>query len=161
MQIGNNKVVSIHYQLKDDKGHVLDSSFGKDPLVYIHGTGHLISGLEKKLNDKKVSDKIEAIIAPEDAYGMYNDEAVHQVPLSGFEGDEELKIGMQVQMQSNQGVSIAEVTKIEGDQVTLDMNHPLAGMELHFEVEVLDIRDASKEELEHGHVHGPGGHHHH
>ncbi len=160
MQIEKNKVVSIHYTLKNDEGQIMDTSDGRDPLVFIHGNGGLISGLETELNNKKTGDKFEAIISPENAYGMYNEEAIHQVPLSGFQGDDELKEGMQVQLEGPDGVSIAAVTKIEGDQVTLDLNHPMAGKTLHFSIEVMDIRDATKEELSHGHVHGPGGHHH-
>ncbi|MCD6346239.1 MAG: peptidylprolyl isomerase [Bacteroidales bacterium] len=160
MKIEKNKVVAIHYTLKSDDGHVLDSSEGKSPLPFIHGIGQLIPGLENELAGKEAGAKLNAVIAPSDAYGEYNSEMVFQVSKDGFRGDEELKVGMQVEVELEQGKSIAEVSKIEDDQVTLDVNHPLAGMTLHFDVEVMDVRDATEEELSHEHVHGAGGHQH-
>ncbi|MEZ5003077.1 MAG: peptidylprolyl isomerase [Chitinophagales bacterium] len=162
MQIAKNKVGFIHYELKNEKGEILDSSAGREPLGYIQGIGNLIPGLEKELEGKKTGDKLSVVIAPEDAYGTFNPNAVHVVPKSGFqgEGNEELQEGMRVQVDSNQGVQIAMVTKIEGENVTLDLNHPLAGVTLYFSVEIMGVRDAEAVELEHGHVHGPGGHHH-
>ena len=162
MNITKNKVALIHYTLKDDNGEVLDSSEGKDPLAYIQGIGNLIPGLEEKLEGKAAGDKIETIVSPEKGYGVRSEENVHVVPLSSFQadGDEKLVEGMQVRVETNQGVALADVAKIEGDDVTLDLNHPLAGETLHFNVEVIDVRDATKEELDHGHAHGPGGHHH-
>lgn len=164
MTITENKVVLIHYTLKDNSGEVLDSSEGNDPLAYIHGIGNLIIGLEEALEGKTVGEKVKVSVAPEKGYGEREDELVHIVPLSGFiEGDDEDQLveGMQVKVETNDGISIAEVVKIEGDDVTLDLNHPLAGETLHFDVEIVDIREATKQELEHGHAHGPGGHHHH
>lgn len=162
MNITKNKVALIHYTLKDDNGSVLDSSEGKDPLAYIQGIGNLIPGLEEELEGKVAGDKLETSIAPEKGYGERTDQNVHVVPLSSFQpdGDEKLQEGMQVKVETNQGVSIADVAKIEGEDVTLDLNHPLAGETLHFNVEVVDVREATKEELDHGHAHGPGGHHH-
>lgn len=162
MTISKDKVVLIHYTLKDNSGQVLDSSEGKEPLAFIQGIGNIIPGLEEELETKSVGDKIAAVIAPEKAYGVRDDANVHVVPLSSFqaEGDEKLEVGMQVRVETNQGVSIADVAKIEGEDVTLDLNHPLAGETLHFDVEVVDVRNATKEELDHGHAHGPGGHHH-
>ncbi len=163
MTITKNKVALIHYTLKDDKGEVLDSSEGKDPLAFIQGIGNLIPGLEEKLEGKSAGDKIETIVSPEKGYGVRSEENVHVVPLSSFEadGDEQLQVGMQVRVETNQGISLADVAKIEGEDVTLDLNHPLAGETLHFNVEVVDVREATKDELDHGHAHGPGGHHHH
>lgn len=162
MQIVNNKVVAMNYVLKDDTGQILDSSEGRDPLAYIQGTGQIIPGLEKEMEGKKKGDKIQAIIAPENAYGLYMPEMVQEVPLNGFqgEGSEQLQEGMQVRVETSNGPAVAFVTKIDGETVTLDMNHPLADKTLHFDVEVMDVRDATEEELSHGHVHGPGGHHH-
>jgi FKBP-type peptidyl-prolyl cis-trans isomerase SlyD len=160
MKVSKNKVVSIHYTLKNSEGQILDSSSGREPLYYIQGIGNLIPGLENELENKQVGDKLQAVITPEHAYGERHDSLVQQVSKSGFQGDEELSIGMQVQIETNQGVNIAVVTEISGENVTLDLNHPLAGETLHFDVEVMSLRDASKEELDHGHVHGPGGHHH-
>lgn len=162
MTITKNKVALIHYTLKDDNGEILDSSEGRDPLAFIQGIGNIIPGLEEKLEGKVVGDKIETIITPEKAYGEYSEENVHIVPLQSFQpdGDEKLEVGMQVRVETNQGVSLADVSKIDGEEVTLDLNHPLAGETLHFNVEVIDVRDATKEELDHGHAHGPGGHQH-
>lgn len=162
MTITKEKVALIHYTLKDDKGEVLDSSEGKDPLAYIQGIGNLIPGLEEKLEGKAAGDKVETIVSPEKGYGVRSEENVHVVPLSSFQadGDEKLTEGMQVRVETNEGVTLAHVAKIEGEDVTLDLNHPLAGETLHFNVEVIDVRDATKEELDHGHAHGPGGHHH-
>ena len=160
MKIEDNKVVEMHYHLTDEKGAVLDSSQGREPLSYIHGAGNIIIGLEKQLNGKVAGDKVNAVVIPAEGYGERDDNLVQVVPKSGFQGDEELKVGMQVQVGTEQGNNIATVAKIEGEDVTLDVNHPLAGVTLTFDVEVVEIRDATKEELEHGHVHGPGGHQH-
>ena len=160
MKIEDNKVVQMHYHLTDEKGTVLDSSQGREPLSYIHGAGNIIIGLEKQLTGKAAGDKVNAVVAPAEGYGERDDNLVQVVPKSGFQGDEELTVGMQVQVGSQQGNTIATVAKIEEEEVTLDVNHPLAGVTLTFDVEVVVVRDATKEELDHGHVHGPGGHHH-
>jgi FKBP-type peptidyl-prolyl cis-trans isomerase SlyD len=160
MKISDKKVVQMHYHLTDDDGTVLDSSQGREPLSYIHGAGNIIPGLEKQLQDKEAGDKIKAVVTPEEGYGERNENLQQIVPKSGFQGDEEMKEGMQVQVGTQQGTAIATITKIDGEDVTLDMNHALAGITLHFDVEVMDVRDATAEELDHGHVHGPGGHHH-
>jgi FKBP-type peptidyl-prolyl cis-trans isomerase SlyD len=157
MKVEKNKVVSIHYTLTSDKGEMLDTSEGKSPLPYIHGTGQIIPGLEKEIEGKEKDDKLKAVIAPEDAYGVYNHDQVFVVSKDGFQGDEEITVGLQVQVDTGQGKSIGVVTKIEGENVTLDLNHPLAGQILHFEVDIVDVRDATSEELDHGHVHGEGG----
>lgn len=160
VQIEKEKVVAIHYKLTSSDGQTLDSSEGNDPLHYLHGFGNIIPGLEEELEGKKEGDKLSVTIPPEKAYGVRNDQNMLQVKKDQFEGVEEVKIGMQVQTQSEKGVQLFTVSKMFGDTVILDGNHPLAGETLSFDVEVMDIRDASKEELEHGHVHGPGGHHH-
>lgn len=163
MTITKNKVALIHYTLKDGSGEVLDSSEGHEPLAFIQGIGNIIVGLEEALEGKNSGDRITTTVGPEKAYGLRSDDNVHVVPLASFQpdGDEKVEVGMQVRVETNQGVSIAEVTKVEGEEVTLDLNHPLAGETLHFDVEVMDVRDATKDELDHGHAHGPGGHHHH
>jgi len=150
----------MHYTLKSNQGDLLDSSEGKTPLAYIQGGGNIIPGLEKQLEGKKVGDKVSAVVEPAEGYGERHDGLVHVVSKNGFQGEEELVEGMQVQVETNNGVSIAQVTKIQGEDVTLDLNHPLAGMTLHFDVEITAVREATKDELEHGHVHGPGGHQH-
>lgn len=157
MKIEKNRVVQIHYTLKDDKGEILDSSAGKQPLPYIHGIGALIPGLEKELEGKGAGDKLNVVIPPEEGYGSFDESRVFQVTKDGFQGDEELQVGMQVQVELEQGPAIAIVSEIKDENVTLDLNHPLAGMDLHFEVEVVEVREATEEELNHGHVHGPGG----
>lgn len=162
MNIANNRVVNIHYTLRDAQGEVLDSSEDRGPLAYIQGIGNLIPGLERELEGRIKGDRVKAVIAPSEAYGEYDDNLVHLVPLSGFQSadGEQLEVGMQVQVDTGQGHAIAMVTSIEGNDVTLDLNHPLAGTELHFDVEIMSVREATDEELDHGHVHGPGGHHH-
>lgn len=160
MKIDNNKVIQMHYHLTDAEKNVLDSSNGREPLAYIHGVGNIIPGLEKQLAGKQVGDKVEAIVEPAEGYGERDDNLMQVVPKSGFQGDEELVVGMQVQVGTEQGPAIASVAKIDGEDVTLDVNHPLAGVTLHFDVEIMDVRDATAEELDHGHVHGPGGHQH-
>ncbi len=160
MQIAADKVVSIHYTLKDDAGTVLDSSAGGEPLAYIQGHGNLIPGLERALEGKSGGDKLDVSIAPEDGYGKHDTELVQRVPRRALQGAGEIRKGMQFQAQTPQGVRVFTVTAVVGDMVTLDGNHPLADQNLHFSVEVVDVREATTEELEHGHVHGPGGHHH-
>ncbi|HEY3429856.1 MAG TPA: peptidylprolyl isomerase [Cyclobacteriaceae bacterium] len=156
MLIGKEKVVSIHYTLKDNTGKVLDSSVGHQPLLYIQGIGNLIPGMEEGLEGKQKGDKLEIKVSPEKGYGVRNDKMIQKVPRSAF-GDQDVKVGMQFQAGQGQVVTI---TQIGLDGVTVDGNHPLAGVELNFSVEVLDIRNATADELAHGHVHGPGGHHH-
>lgn len=160
MKIEKNKVVAIHYKLTDGDGNLLDTSEGKTPLPYIQGIGQLISGLESQLEGKSQGDKVNAVVEPKDAYGEYREDMVFEVEKSGFRGDEELKVGMQVEVELDQGKSVAVVSKIEGEKVSLDLNHPLAGQTLHFDVEIMEVREATDEELSHGHVHGPGGHQH-
>jgi FKBP-type peptidyl-prolyl cis-trans isomerase SlyD len=161
MQVGKNAVVSIDYTLKDPQGQVLDSSVGKQPLPYLHGTGNLIPGLEKELEGKSAGDHLRVTIPPAEAYGERDDRLVQTVSRSAFQGSD-VKVGMQFRTQGEGGAAgVVTVTKVEGDQVTVDGNHPLAGMPLDFEVTIKEVRAATKEELAHGHVHGPGGHHHH
>jgi FKBP-type peptidyl-prolyl cis-trans isomerase SlyD len=160
MKIEKDKVVHIHYTLTNGDDELIDTTDGKGPLAYIHGYNYVITGLETELTNKVVGDKFETVIKKEDAYGEYDMELVYIVPKKNFDGGEgELEVGMQVQVDvsEDQKEAIALVTKIEGEEVTLDLNHPLSGEELHFDVEVVEVRDATSEELDHGHVHGPGG----
>lgn len=151
----------MHYKLTDKDGALIDSSERREPLAYIQGIGALVPGLESEIEGKTKGDKFNAVVAPEHAYGNRDESLIRVVPKSGFQGEEEMTIGMQVQIDTGeQGMAIATLTKIEGEDVTLDLNHPLADMELHFDIDVVDVREAEKEELDHGHVHGPGGHHH-
>ena len=160
MQVQKNKVVSIDYKLTDGSGKVIDSSENHGPLLYIQGIGNLIPGLEKELEGKKAGDNLKVTIAAKDGYGERNDSLCQTVPRAQFESAEGLEIGMQFEVETEQGELVVSVTKIEGDSVTVDGNHPLAGVELHFDVTIKEVRDASAEELAHGHVHGEGGHHH-
>ncbi len=160
MQIANDKVVMIHYTLTNDEGDLLDSSKDQDPLAYLHGFGNIIPGLEKALTGRSIGDTFKIEIAPEDGYGVRDNEMVQSVPRSAFEGVDDIEPGMQFQAQSPDGIQLVTVIDIDGDEVILDGNHPMAGITLHFDVEVTDIREATREELEHGHVHGAGGHHH-
>ena len=161
MQIANNKVVSIHYKLTNDAGDILDSSEGQEPLAYLHGLGNIIPGLENALSGRALGDKFSVTVAPADGYGERDNEMVQSVPKSAFQGVDQILPGMQFQAQSPDGMQLVTVVEVDGDEVILDGNHPMAGITLTFDVEVTEIRDATTEELEHGHVHGPGGHHHH
>jgi FKBP-type peptidyl-prolyl cis-trans isomerase SlyD len=160
MKIAHEKVVSIHYTLTNSDGTVLDSSSGGHPLAYLHGFGNIIPGLENALEGKATGDKLEVTVEPEQGYGARDERLVQAVPRSAFKGVDELAPGMQFQAQGPQGTRLVVVTEVAEDVVTVDANHPLAGQTLHFDVEVSEVRDATAEELEHGHVHGPGGHHH-
>jgi FKBP-type peptidyl-prolyl cis-trans isomerase SlyD len=156
MQISKEKVVSIHYTLTDNAGKVLDSSVGHNPLLYIQGIGNLIPGMEEGLEGKAKGDKLKIHVTPEKGYGVRDDKMIQKVPRSAF-GGQEVKKGMQFQAGHGQVVTVTDVGL---DSITVDGNHPLAGVELNFDVEVMDVRNASSDELAHGHVHGPGGHHH-
>lgn len=160
MQISQNKVASIDYTLKDNDGNVIDSSEGREPLPFIQGIGNIIPGLENALEGKAVGDKVQVSIPPAEGYGERNDEMVHAVPRKMFETADDLEVGMQFQTQSEAGMQVVTVVGIEEEDVMVDANHPLAGATLNFDVTIMDVRDASEEELEHGHVHGPGGHDH-
>ena len=156
MQIAKHKVASIHYTLTDNDGKVLDSSSGREPLHYIQGIGNLIPGMEEGLEGKKQGDKVNLKVSPEKGYGVKSDELIQKVPRSAF-GDQKIEKGMQ--FQTNQG-GVVTVTNVGLSEITVDANHPLAGVELNFAVEVISIREATEDELAHGHVHGPDGHHH-
>jgi FKBP-type peptidyl-prolyl cis-trans isomerase SlyD len=162
MLIAQDKVVLIHYTLTNDKGEVLDSSSGGEPLAYLHGQGNIIAGLEKALEGKQAGDKLDVKVAPAEGYGERDDKLVQQVPRRAFSGAQNVRPGMQFHAQTSQGhTRVVTVTGVVGDMVMVDGNHPLAGEHLNFAVEVTEVRDPSEEERSHGHVHGPGGHHHH
>jgi FKBP-type peptidyl-prolyl cis-trans isomerase SlyD len=158
MQIGAKKAVTFHYSLRDDEGNVLDSSEGKAPMTYLHGAGNLVPGLEKALEGKQAGDDVKATVPPAEGYGVRNESNVRNVPRRRLP-DGKLKVGLTLQLQTDQGPILATVLAINGDYVKLDANHPLADKTLHFEVKIVEVRDATDEELKHGHVHGPGHHH--
>lgn len=160
MQIANDVVASIEYTLTDDQGNIIDSSAGGEPLAYLHGAGNIIPGLENALAGKKVGDTFKVSIAPAEGYGEKNDSLLQVVPREMFQGVEAIEVGMQFHAQTDYGMQVITVAAVEGANITVDGNHPLAGQTLNFDVKVVDVRAASAEELEHGHVHGPDGHHH-
>lgn len=159
MNLTNDTVGLIEYTLTDETGETLDASNGQ-PLAYLHGHQNLIPGLEKELEGKTVGDKFTATIAAAEAYGERHEELVQTVPSTMFQGVDELEIGMRFEAQSEQGMHSVEIIEINEDQVTVDGNHPLAGLPLTFDIEVMEVRSATAEEIEHGHAHGEGGHQH-
>ncbi len=162
MQVAKNAVVTIDYTLKNPDGHVIDSTSNENrqPLPYIHGTGGLIPGLEKALDGKNPGDALSVIVPPEEAYGPRDEKLINSVPKTAF-GNNAIVVGAQFRTQDKQGHQhVVTIAKIDADTVTIDANHPLAGITLHFEVTIKDVREATPDELAHGHVHGPGGHHH-
>ena len=160
MAIATDSVVTIHYTLKDDAGNTLDSSAGGDPIAYLHGHGNIVPGLERELEGKSKGDKLNVQVSAADGYGEYQKELVQQVPRRALKGITNVTVGMRLQAQTPEGARTVTVTRVASDMVTIDGNHPLAGKALNFEVEVTDVRQATQEELAHGHVHGAGGHHH-
>ena len=159
MHIAKHTVVSIDYTLTDKEGSVLDSSKGREPLVYIHGTGSIVVGLEEALEGKDKGATIKASVPPEKGYGQRDAKLTQKVPRSMFDV-QDLSPGMRFHAQAEHGSQVVTVTAVDKDSVTVDANHPLAGETLNFEVTVVDVRAATAEELAHGHVHGDGGHHH-
>ncbi len=160
MNIEKNRVVTLHYTLRDDQGTVIDSSSGRGPLSYIHGKGNIIPGLEQALAGRVAGDKLDVTVAPDRGYGRRDERLVQIVPRTKFSEVSEITPGMQVRSNGPQGPRMMTVVRIERDFVTVDANHPLAGRTLHFSLEIEEVRKATHEEVSHGHVHGPGGHHH-
>jgi len=163
MKIAPDTIATLHYVLKEAGGELIESSRQADgePLTYLHGSGTMIPGLEDKLEGKSKGDKLSVDVSAEEAYGERDEELIETVEKSEFDDAEELTEGKEFQYDDEDGnVFHVRIVKIEGDKVTVDGNHPLAGKNLHFDIEVLDVRAATAEELEHGHAHGEGGHHH-
>lgn len=161
MQIADKKAVSIDYTLTNDAGEVIDSSAGRAPLAYLHGANNIIPGLEKALAGMQAGDELEVTVEPADAYGDFQPELVATLNRSMFQGVDELAVGMQFHASApDGGMQIVTIRDIDGDDVTVDGNHPLAGQRLNFKVKVVNVRDASEEEMAHGHIHGEGGHQH-
>lgn len=159
MQISNDLVGSIHYTLKNAEGEVLDSSEGQEPLEYVHGKGNIVIGLEKALEGKSVGDKLSVEVTPEEGYGEYDDTLIQELPKEMFSGVEDIEVGMEFHAQTQDGMQVIEVIKVDGETITVNGNHPMAGKSLHFEVEVTNVREATEDELSHGHVHGPDCNH--
>lgn len=160
MKLARDTVVTMHYTLKDDEGSVLDSSAGREPLVYLHGHGNIIPGLEKALEGLDVGAQPKVDVNAADGYGEKNPDLVFEAPREHFPPDMELKAGARVYAEGPEGPISFAVVKLTDTGALLDANHPLAGKRLHFDIEIVDVRAATSEELEHGHVHGAGGHHH-
>lgn len=156
MQAAKNRVVKIEYTLKDSDDQVIDTSEGREPLAYIHGVGQLIPGLEQALEGKEPGSDLSVSLSPEEGYGERDESMVLNVPREQFEGTERIEPGMQFQAQTEDGVRILTVLESGEQEVTVDANHPLAGVTLNFEVNVVDVREAEQEELQHGHVHEGG-----
>ncbi len=157
MQIAKHSVVSFHYTLNDPDGVLLDTSAGREVFAYLHGAGHIVPGLEEQMEGRTKGDTMEVVVQPEKGYGELDESLLQRVPKDRF-GDQAVEAGMQFQTPDNRVWSVVEVN--HGD-VVLNGNHPLAGVTLHFKVEITDVREATADEIAHGHVHGPGGHHHH
>lgn len=152
--IGDKLVVTIHYTLTDESGEIIDSSEGQEPLAYLHGAGNLIPGLERELVGKTAGASLKTTIAPEDGYGEFHPELVETVPREAFEGVDQIEAGMAFEAEGSDGQARRIVVKeVSDDGIVIDGNHPLAGVELNFDVQVVDVREASEEEVAHGHVH--------
>tara|TARA_R110002111_G_scaffold237881_1_gene299154 strand:- start:1037 stop:1519 length:483 start_codon:yes stop_codon:yes gene_type:complete len=160
MKVAENKVVLIDYTLTDNAGEVIDSSEGAGPLAYLHGAGNIVEGLEEALTGKEAGAEVKASIEPAKAYGERHEDMKQEVPKELFGGVENIEVGMQFQSETDQGPVLVTVVAISDEMVTVDGNHPLAGVHLNFDVTIREVREATAEELEHGHVHGEGGHHH-
>lgn len=160
--IGDKSVVLIHYTLTDDQGEVVDSSRveGGQPLAYLHGMGNIVVGLEKALTGKKTGDQMKVVVAPAEGYGEHDPRGVQKVARAQFPTDVEIEVGMMFTAEDDDGVTQVHVKEVGPDHVVVDLNHPMAGKTLHFDIEIVDVRAATAVELQHGHVHGPGGHHH-
>lgn len=156
----NRRVVSFHYTLRDPAGRVLDSSAGSEPISYLEGAGQIIDGLDEQLRFAVAGEKARVMVPAKKAYGERDPAQVQRVKRSRLPVEGELKIGDQFQTGEERSAPVVTVAAIEGDEVLLDANHPLAGVDLTFDVEITAVREPTASELEHGHAHGPGGHHH-
>ncbi len=160
MIVEKDRVISFHYTLKNAAGEQMETSRENDPMTYLHGANNIVVGLEKAMEGHSVGDDFMVTVEPEEGYGIRNENNVQRIPLKRLKGIGKLSVGQVLNLQTNKGQVQVTVLKVGRFNVDVDGNHPLAGASLTFEVEVMDIREASKEELEHRHVHGPGGHQH-
>ena len=156
MKITQHSAVSIHYRLTDEKGELIEDSFDGEPMLYLHGTGNMIPGLETELEGKVAGDKLDVTVGAENGYGPYHDGLRQEVPLSAFGDIEDIVPGMRFIADTEMGQRPVQVKEIKDDVVVVDGNHPLAGQSLHFSVEVLEVREATAEEIAHGHIHAHG-----
>jgi FKBP-type peptidyl-prolyl cis-trans isomerase SlyD len=159
--VAAGKVVGFHYTLHSDSGELIDSSDGHEPLFYIHGGGNIVTGLENALTGRKVGESLKVVVEPAEGYGERHEQGVQRVPRDAFPADLEIEVGLQFGAEGPNGEAVPVwVTAVAADAVTVDFNHPLAGQRLHFQVQLHSVRETTAEERSHGHVHGPGGHHH-
>jgi len=159
MQIENNKVATLSYHLKNAQGELLDKADAGQPFIYLHGANNIVVGLESRLAGKTMGDSVSAVVPPEEAYGVRDDSLTQEIPRNMFENMDEtmLVAGAQFEAQTNAGREIITIVSVSDDTISIDANHPLAGETLHFDIEVLSVREASAEEISHGHVHAAGG----
>lgn len=157
MKIAQNKVIVMHYAVSDNEDTLIDSSYDNKPLSIIHGKGYLIPGLEIALIDHIAGDKFEVSVTAEQAYGERFDEYVQTVPKDLFSGIEDLAMGSQLRATTDEGEQTVIVIDVQDEEITVDGNHPLAGIDLKFDVEILEVREATEDEIAHGHVHTEGG----
>ena len=156
MQVAKHKVVVFDYTLTDDNGRTLGTSDGNDPLLYLHGAGNILPGLESELEGKSAGDQLCVSLAPEEGYGQRNERLLQVVPRQSFDDMENLEVGMRFRVKGDGGDAVVKVVEIGDGTVTLDGNHDLAGVTLHFDVTVRDVRPATDEEIAHGHAHDSG-----
>ncbi len=160
MQIESNSVVTLHYTLKDNDGNIIDQS-DDGSFLYLHGAMNIIPGLENALTGKTAGDELSVSVSPEEGYGVKDPERIQEVPKEMFEGNDDIQVGVQFHAQGPDGAAVVvTVTEIQDDVIVVDGNHALAGVDLNFDVKVVEVRAASEEEITHGHVHGPHGHDH-
>lgn len=160
MQITKNTVVQFHYTLKDLQGNTLESTQGEDPVAYLHGYNNMMPAIEEKLVDKTVGDVLQFELTPEQAYGPRNEELIQRIPAKHLRGAKKWKAGMLAEVDAKDGPRQVMVVKAGKFMVDVDLNHPFAGKDLQFDITVVDVREATAEEIAHKHAHGPGGHHH-
>ena len=160
MQVEKDRVVSFHYNLMTSESTMSESSKDGDPMVYLHGHGGLISGLEKEMQGKRQGDKFAVSVNPEDAYGLRRENATERIPIKRLHYKGKLRPNMVAGIETEHGLQEVTIIKVGKFNADVDLNHPLAGLTLNFEVEITDIREATAEEIQHGHAHGPGGHQH-
>lgn len=160
MTIKSGTVVTMHYTLKNKDGQTIDSSEGRDPLTYLHGAQNIVEGLEKALEGMNAGDSVKAVVSPEEGYGVKRDDLLQTVPITQFDAPDRVKAGAEFQVETNQGVRSISIKEVNGSDVVVDFNHPLAGETLFFDIDIVELRESTQEERDHGHVHGVGGHHH-
>jgi len=160
MRISANMVVLFDFQLKDDDGQPIESSADGEPIAYLHGSGEVVPGLEAALEGREAGDSFQVTVSPEDGFGERSEELCQDISKEEFTDIDDLAVGMQFRVPTDDGETVVTVTEIGNDFVSIDGNHELAGCTLHFDVQIREVRAATPEEIEHGHAHGVGGHHH-